>query len=359
MRAELTVIGEVTGRWDSRFGSERERRDVPATLEEICTLGNWEFVDFDGKIFPVAVEWLRSQDAYAPLGHARQSEWIDGLMSPSFLKFSCVIEYSDQYVQEFIGIDDESDVLRNVSLSELEAHVAKSVLESFSGVLMDAVLAANIARLGSLLFPRVYRFLNDDFVDVGPEVGRYLNGVLDEAERRGWPSFHDRSVEQVVRWLRRVPGYRERHTDTSLGRALAAASHLLAGPASGRTLDLVWALLGLEALYARGNAALQQQLIDKTEAYLGARTSHKREFSGMYDFRSRFIHGDVNFVFAHDVNLGTREHERFSNALAASEEVAIALLFATLQKMCSESRVELQFRVEVVPPEPLVPDRLN
>lgn len=52
---------------------------------------------------------------------------------------------------------------------------------------------------------------------------------------------------------------------------------------------------GLEALYCQGNSNLPGQLNVKSTLLLGDRVSFKKDFNKMYDYRSRFVHGDLNF----------------------------------------------------------------
>ena len=109
-------------------------------------------------------------------------------------------------------------------------------------------------------------------------------------------------------------------------------------------LALVWALIGLEALYGKGNVGLKSQLIEKTESLLGKMTMFKKEFGQMYDFRSRLVHGDKNFHFKGFERI---PEDGFSSQLRVSEDLAITTLISTLKHMCSNNVHELNFRVIV------------
>src|SRR5688572_27115790 len=162
MRAELVVIGEVVGRWQSGWASERERRDVPATLQEIAAYDAWRLIEHDGRQFAVTAEWLRSKAEYPPLARVRRREWIDRPMPPSFIKLTCHVHFSEEEVKGFLLPGPGAP---EVTLEECEEAGAQLAVEDLSGLLLSIVLAANIARPSTLRFDKVYKFINGTFYE--------------------------------------------------------------------------------------------------------------------------------------------------------------------------------------------------
>jgi hypothetical protein len=129
-----------------------------------------------------------------------------------------------------------------------------------------------------------------------------------------------------------------------LGRSLAAVSHLTtADLESTSCIDLVWILLGLESLYSKGNVGLKEQLLGKTEAILGPRTENKKAFGIVYDFRSRLIHGNVDIPLRFTEFNAVETFADFHEELLRNEELALAVLLATLQWMAVNDVTELNF----------------
>jgi hypothetical protein len=256
------------------------------------------------------------------------------------------VEYPDQYVDEYLKPSDPTMDLY-FPRDEVERMIAADLSKDVAGVLVETILAANIARLGSLHYSRVFRFANNEIKGVDEGIRGIMGDVTDDLATRGWPTFAELSVQEVAQWLYRIPGFNHRDTQTNLGRAVAAATHIITSRSNETTLDLVWALLGLEALYTHGNFGLQQQLADKTEVFLGKRTTHKAAVSRMYDFRSRFLHGDIDLLYPHNVHQQASRYDRFQNQMFESESTAISVLFATLQRMCVDDRYELKFSYQV------------
>lgn len=63
----------------------------------------------------------------------------------------------------------------------------------------------------------------------------------------------------------------------------------------------------------------------------------------MYDFRSSLIHGEFNIPFKH--SMGMVEEDAFFVSLNEANEIALAILFSTLQFMAENNIHELTFKV--------------
>lgn len=126
--------------------------------------------------------------------------------------------------------------------------------EDLSRRVADVVIAANIASPGSLH--------TDERVLIGDDVLIHFHtgftGLLPEAVERAsvqeWPPISTVEFSRVWEWLNALPGFKEGQGKGRLGRAVSAFSYLMsAGVAGAPTMGLMWALVGLEALYAKGN----------------------------------------------------------------------------------------------------------
>ena len=81
----------------------------------------------------------------------------------------------------------------------------------------------------------------------------------------------------------------------------------------------------------KGEGSLTQQVRDKTSVLLGAPTSYKKKLNNMYDFRSRLVHGDLDFPGRH--NLREEQEGEHIQELQEAIGLAIAILIATLQEI--------------------------
>lgn len=342
MGTRVSVVAAIANASGANLFYPDQGERTLATLSELRTVGDhWSFVDFGNTSFPLQSQILEKTSEFAPL----QKVWRGGRGSrrrafrPAFLHLSTVVEYSESRI---LAMCEPEKTPSNEEILQHGRLLVEGCANSLTGTLNEIILAANIARLDSLRVFQTYEFVEDLCVGKSQKLYADFCEPLGDARKRGWPVLIESSLPTVLNWLCGVPAFRERRTASRLGRALAAAAYLCNDDQSG-DLAIVWALLGLESLYCRGNGDLQRQLSEKTAVYLGARERHKKDFMEMYNFRSRLLHGDRDLVFPYNDYDASEEFEDFHGVRFNHECTAIGLLFATLQKMCAEGRYELEF----------------
>ena len=156
-----------------------------------------------------------------------------------------------------------------------------------------------------------------------------------------WPTLHRINILDFYLWIKKIDGFDYGVAKSKLGIAYAAFSNLMRD--GGSRGPLIWSLMALEALYCKGSVGLRQQLTEKTEVFLGKRNAYKKNFGAMYDYRSRFLHGDINLVFNHHIYDASPENEKFEDEFYEAEAMALSTLIATLQKMYLDNVYDLKF----------------
>lgn len=165
------------------------------------------------------------------------------------------------------------------------------------------------------------------------------------AQEIGWPKFHKLKIARSWKWALQRKGFLEGFSDDPTSRALSAFTHLFKlndGP-----ITLFWAIMGIEALYVRGREPKMEQVRERTQVLLGEQTSFKKKISEMYNFRSSFIHGDLDFPGLHLLHDATPKVESHDTALNEATSLAIAVLAATLQVLISRDWKGLRFSYTV------------
>jgi hypothetical protein len=161
------------------------------------------------------------------------------------------------------------------------------------------------------------------------------------AEQYRWPPIADLPIGPVFEWLTSIPGVIEGFGRGPIGRALAAMTHVISP--DDASAEMIWPLVGLEALYGRTTDGLQRQILEKSEIFLGPRTEFQRQFKSIYETRSQFIHGKMDLPFAYCLYDAADEFEKFENVSYDTAILAFAILIASLQKLSVEQRHELEF----------------
>ena len=275
-------------------------------------------------------------------------------VQPSPAKFDFVRQLQHSIVIEtgtVIAVD--LDVAIDVSAMEATvprewdvASVARSIVqEVFLEMISRLLLAACIAH------PDGFRTLSamcnvDGLTTVSDAVAFDLEVEFD-VEAHAWPRPTLLSLRQAYEWLLRLPRYRDGVGKGRLGRAVAALSYI-ASPTHQLESEVLWPLIGLEALYCTGKDGLQAQILRKSEVYLGARHEDKKRLNRVYEARSKFVHGQYDLPMAYTAYNATPEYEAVNEELDAAHKFATKVLVATLQKAAAEGRFELEFEYAVV-----------
>jgi hypothetical protein len=241
-----------------------------------------------------------------------------------------------------VDVDADGIVARNAGggllREEVAFHLATAELEKVVG---DLVLISNIAKPGGLEFRRVAITAENRWMFPSP-LGNDLGLAVKRASDLGWPPLTELAISEVWTWAHSVSGFKEGVGRGRVGRALGALSHLMRG-GERSPADLAWALLGLEALYGKGTQGLKAQIIEKSGTLLGRATEHKKRFDGIYDYRSRFVHGDLDIPFAYTPYDALPDVETFRGETSEGEYLATAMLLATLQHLAAKRWIDIDF----------------
>lgn len=207
----------------------------------------------------------------------------------------------------------------------------------------DIALAINIANPGLLYFDPYFIYVDGRFQREERGFSWILAEATSYAKQLGWPPISVLPVNIVWKWLITLSEFDTGMVKGRIGRALSALTYLI--PTNNwdtSPSDLVWALLGLEALYCDGNQGLKKQLMEKSAIVLGPRLTHAKKFNSMYDYRSRFLHGDFDFPRAHF----EIEHDHVAKFLGESYDcwsIAVSMLISTIQYLVEKNLNALEF----------------
>jgi hypothetical protein len=207
----------------------------------------------------------------------------------------------------------------------------------------DLVLACNLAKPGLLHFDRIYVYLGGRHRRTTSGFTGVVGEATDYARQLGWPPILDLPIPRVWDWLNALPRFSTGMASGRVGRAVSALSFLMRPDLELSPSDLVWALLGLEALYCSGAQGKQSQLIEKSSLLLGPNTTNASKFREMYEYRSRFLHGNFDFPRAY-IDMNDDAAGEFRGDAYECWSLASCLLIATLQEMVNRDLNELNFR---------------
>jgi hypothetical protein len=278
-------------------------------------------------------------------GHRRnrkhRKRWRESFGGRSYPRFRCVeLEWSaDLTLTKFpeTGLRAEKgDLKKRISIATHEASL------EFAAMVTALLVASNIAHPGAVFTYETEIWINGQFLmTTGDELRHLIPEVVEFAYRNAWPKLEILSLRDVWLWIGSLQPLSGSVGGSPLSRALNAFTHLLSrrwGKAD-QLSDLMWAMIGLEAIYGRGTTDLTHQLIEKTGALLGRSSGFEKAVREMYRLRSLFIHGKRSFPGAF---FDLPEHPSDKEAFDASM-LALAVLLATVQQLAKRKWNHLSF----------------
>lgn len=216
----------------------------------------------------------------------------------------------------------------------------------FCKQISDLLVYSNIARLGSIEL-RSSIVIQDDskveYAKIPPMDGSASQRAAAAASRMSWPSLKPLPLKSVWSWAQRNNPLIDGFARSPIARAISAFSRLFEKRSVDEPMQLLWALVSIEALYVRGNSELFQQVREKSQAFLGSQEAYKKTLSRMYDFRSRFIHGDLGFPSLSLLYDARDEVHRYDSELWEAVDIAVAVLAATLQEVVRRDWRDVSF----------------
>lgn len=309
--------------FESPDDESRSRKVLYTALDELCAQsGQLEFHLGNGVVTPeISVLNKGDRDSLVTRRLFRRKQldrseilYIETDVSPA---------YYDHLSTSHIDADRQSIV-------RLMAQV------EFCKRVSDLLVMANVSRVGSLEVVHSVVLQDDepqDFSHIPKMAAFAVQNAAVVAGRMSWPNLREVPLVEVWRWYVRHRESLDGFDGTAMGRALCAFSRLFEQKTEDEPMQLLWALVGLEAVYAQGKSQLAQQLRDKAQAFLGPQVAFKKNVSRMYDFRSRFVHGDLDFPGLSLLGDARETVARFDDELTDATAVAVALLAGTLQEV--------------------------
>lgn len=259
---------------------------------------------------------------------------------------------TEVHLPEEASLQSHGGEIQQVKGSEALALHRLGARGRFTARIWDIIMVANIANAG--VFNPVKSKIIQDGSPAGDIGGHIETTVLwdarEEAFKIEWPELQIVEFAKAWEWAINQPGFLDGFGDSSVGRALNAFTQVLNPDTALGTMQLFWALMGVEALYVEGSTGIMQQVREKSQAFLGPQESFKKKITQMYNFRSRLIHGDLDFpkypiIFDADERLAKHDER-----LQESTALAVAILLATLQELIQRGWSHLRFHYEASQP---------
>ena len=278
--------------------------------------------------FPVVIELFDSPEPIKGFCQVWHPKW------QCSYKFLCFTAHATVDMQQEFDLGTERSAL--IQMDDMERNlVFIGFADEFASEICHLLTATTIALPGALKTADPTVIVNGNLHRELPMLDGWFDHAIERIRKDGWPPIREIAVVTAWDWFSRLPGLDTGFVSGPVGRAISALTHIIypSSPFDDLGTGLLWALLGLEAVYGRGPTSIGEQLREKSELLLGKSRNTKRRFATAYNFRSRFVHGDLDIPFRYLDDVPHEDTVRMQNTEWDASFFMQAVLISTIQEL--------------------------
>lgn len=169
-----------------------------------------------------------------------------------------------------------------------------------------------------------------------------LDYAYEHSIKVGWPKIFGLDLQQAISWYNLNDLNTEGNSQNKLHRAINAFSYQFSHLSEKNTATLFWTMLGIETLLADGNSNIISQIKLKSSIILGQPKEYKKKLDKLYNYRSRFVHGDIDFPAKFSSDFKNFELEYWDYLYFAT-----SILIALIRTLIASNKTEFKFEYKL------------
>lgn len=232
------------------------------------------------------------------------------------------------------------DCLLELQLTLWPCHVELLAVNAFINRLvrkLSLLVAVSYSTIVDFLAGVIYT--NNEFIGYTDVLISTIDNAYDHAARIKWPQFMPVNFNKTLSYFVSNNIQLDGNSSNKLHRAINAFSYTFSSHKESETSHLFWIMVGIEALLAEGSNSISDQIRVKSSLILGEPIEYKKKIKQLYNFRSRLIHGDLDFPakFSHDFN---NFEEEYWDYMWFANSILLALIRKLIEKSANEFKFE-------------------
>ncbi len=236
-------------------------------------------------------------------------------------------DFYTNFINEFLIIEIESKQSYNLSVINI------------NNLLRKLSLIVHLAYATSVKFLHGLVYINDEeFIGTTDIVGNTLDFAYEHACKTNWPTLEGITITQTLHWFMEYQIRLDGVSKSKSQRAINAFSYLFDNIVENDKAKLFWCMLGIETLLATGTESISNQIRLKSAIILGVPNAYNKKINKLYAYRSRLVHGDLDFPakFSSDYKVFEEEYWVY---LSFASSIHLALI----RKLIVSKKSEFSF----------------
>ena len=240
--------------------------------------------------------------------------------------------FHTDYISEFIDLR----LFLNREIGELTEVIINHILEKLS-IIIHLSYNTKVDFLSGIIFKITKN--NSEYVGRTKILISDIDNAYIQAHKINWPKIQQPKIKKTVNWFIDNNLHLDGLSKTPSQKAVNALSYNFFNIHEKDTSNLFWTMVGIESLLAEGSNSIINQIKTKVNLILGEPKEFKKKLDKLYNYRSRFVHGDINFPAKFSADYDKFEMEYWENS-----HFALSILIALLKNMIIENKHKFEFK---------------
>ena len=254
----------------------------------------------------------------------------------NILHFSSQIEFTEIHT-----LDSSNTELLQIIDNEI---FNRAFLTSiFQARLFNFIVFTQLAIPGSLNVDKGIFLKDSKFHSEFKSLNSNLSSLGYE-EKPIWPEPLKLSIIKVWDYITKKTKILDSFSSSKIENGLNAFTYLF-NDSNNFMQNLLWAMSGIQALYADSEVGIAYQIDRKSRLFIGD-CNNKKIIKKLYDFRSKFLHGSMNIPI-NDGWLENDDEDKFDDEFYRMDLLASKILTVTLQKIINMGLIDFDFEFKL------------
>jgi len=186
-------------------------------------------------------------------------------------------------------------------------------------------------------------YIDDEFFYHGVSMSNFLFDPW-ESHGNGWPKLHSIKMYDLWTWLVKYDINLLERSTSKAGRAILAILQIFSTKNFSVSHHLMWSMNGIEAIYKTQWFQVTRQVVERSQLILGTTEGLDKSLNNLYDFRSRYAHGELDmYPIYHEADITIDPVNKYYREVGSQIRLAILVLVASLQQLVIQDRSEFSF----------------
>ncbi len=242
--------------------------------------------------------------------------------------------FKTKYIHEFLVID--IDLKKNYAEKGYSRIFANQLIKKLS-LLIHLSYATKVDFLDGVIYEK------DEYLAKTELLLSTIDYAYEHSDKINWPRLNNVDINKIVKWFSENSLHLDGNSKNKLQRSINAFSYSFSNLQEKDTSQLFWNMLGIEALLAEGTNNIANQIRVKSSLILGEPKEYKKKLNKLYNYRSRFVHGDFDFPAKFSADFDVFEVE-YWDYLSFSASIILALI----RKLIDNNKNKFEFEYKLV-----------